>query len=269
MRTANFTAGLICAPAVALMGVFCFAAESIASGPVVKENESVSLVAGEKIGGTSLSMIDRKLALSLAVEAHLQIRVLEYAGPALRDGEAKALAKRKLKLYRALSTALNDLTHGEAQEVLERAGTLEIPQPAAAAVADTDEQPSQQAPPASSLEPRQHGGLRAVIRKVSNSAILRVRMDIARQYLVLLHDELEASSPDDFDRRYMATDVVNQMQVVAMLKVFEEQASEDFASILLRARLIAENHLTEGRQAARRLHQSLTVTPKLVDAEMP
>jgi hypothetical protein len=83
--------------------------------------------------------------------------------------------------------------------------------------------------------------------------MLRIRLEIAGQYTDILRAQLQTGPPNDFDRHFMAVDVVNQMQAVAVLRVFERQASKDFARIIRMARTAAEDHLNKSRQLARRL----------------
>jgi predicted outer membrane protein len=93
-----------------------------------------------------------------------------------------------------------------------------------------------------------------------------VRLEIARQYADLLRAELETAAPAEFDRQYLAIEVYNQMQVLAMLRVFEGQASDDFARILRQATTAAEGHASECKQVAARL-QGTPATPAAAKSE--
>jgi hypothetical protein len=66
----------------------------------------------------------------------------------------------------------------------------------------------------------------------------------------LLRSELEAGESVEFDRAYSTLDVVNQMQVVALLRVFERQASREFGALIHRATSLAESQLDEARRLA-------------------
>ena len=85
------------------------------------------------------------------------------------------------------------------------------------------------------------------MQSAMNAAILRVRIQVASEYAGLLRAEFDEQSDSDFDRNYSAFDVVNQMQVVAVLRVFERQASDDFGALIGRAVAAAEGHLNEAR----------------------
>ena len=95
-------------------------------------------------------------------------------------------------------------------------------------------------------------GLRKLMKRVTDSAILSVRLDIAGEYSDLLAAELETIAPEQFDRCFRPVDRVNQMQVVAMLRVFEQRASDDLAQIIHRATVAAENQLRQGQDLVER-----------------
>ena len=91
-------------------------------------------------------------------------------------------------------------------------------------------------------------GIGDIVENAAASAMLRVRLAIAQEYAQLLRGEFETARPEEFDRRYLSVECFNQMQVLAMLRVFEQQASPEFARIIHLATLAAELHSSEGRQ---------------------
>jgi hypothetical protein len=217
-----------------------------------------------QLDGLKLSLVDEKLALSLAVEAHVQTELLQFAVAELDNAELKSLAAKCLALHRGLYAALDDLTDGRAASMLNAATASDMtssqPRPAdikspETKTADkrTDEKASLAAadlPAKKTGKGVKRGGLKAAVENATNTAILRVRLEVADEYADLLRSELDSSESGEFDRAYSTLDVVNQMQVVALLRVFERQASDDFAAIIHRATSLAEAQLTEARQLA-------------------
>jgi hypothetical protein len=195
-------------------------------------DDAHDLAAPEELDVLSLSRIDQKLVLSLAVEMQLQVTLGEAAIERIHDDGLKRFAADKLRLYRALFATLDELSNGRAAALL--AGGR--------ATADAKRESKHKT-----------GGLKGIVSRLSDAAILQMRLDIAGEYSELLGTELEAGRPQDFDRRYLSTECVNQMQVVAMLRVFEERASDGLARIIHRATTAAEQHLEQGRLHSRRL----------------
>ncbi|MEX0677402.1 MAG: hypothetical protein WD063_10020 [Pirellulales bacterium] len=217
------------------------AGEPVSTAPMVSTAAHVEerLAGSAELDAINLSMIDRKLALSLTVEIHVQIELLEYSLGEVHDAALKRLLESKRQLYCSLLNTLNDLTGGRAATMLDAANGKK-PQPESA----TD---------SAKVSHWGKGGVRAALQNATDSAILRVRLEIARQYTDILRTQLQACPPADFDCNFMAADLVNQMQAVAILRVFEHQASEDFAKIIRVARAAAEGHLNESRQLVQQL----------------
>jgi len=65
--------------------------------------------------------------------------------------------------------------------------------------------------------------------------LARIRVEILQDYAAMQRAELAAKSADQFDLHYLRCDLLNQMQTLAMLRVFEHQASADFAQVIHRA----------------------------------
>lgn len=231
----------------------------------VHANPSTALTTPAELDALSLSMVDEKLALSLAVEAHVQIELLQFAVAELDDAALRQLAQKRLTLHRELFAALDALTSGRAANMLASAAPAGAPADVGSRTAQskTAETTSASRPADSHVEDAvpsrpakgpnkgtKRGGLKAAVENATNAAILRVRLDVADEYAELLRNELESDEPEDFDRTYSTLDVVNQMQVVALLRVFERQASQDFAALIHRATGLAESQLDEARQLA-------------------
>jgi hypothetical protein len=201
-----------------------------------------------ELDAVRLSIVDEKLALSLAVEAHIQIELAQFALAGIRHDELKCFTEKKLRHYQQLLNTLEELTGGRAGKVLSRAtrkteavaGSGDAPPTAAAAVNN----PS----PARS---GRKGGIGDIVQSVAANAIVRVRLEIAQEYAYLLRAELETALPDEFDHRYLSVEGFNQMQVLAMLRVFEQQASPEFARIIHLATVVSESHASESRHLNR------------------
>ena len=88
---------------------------------------------------------------------------------------------------------------------------------------------------------------------------MKVRLEIAQQYTDMLRAELELSPPGEFDRRYIGIEFYNQMQVLAMLRVFEEQASKEFATVIHLATVATEGHLVNARSIVDQLKNTLPI----------
>jgi hypothetical protein len=225
--------------------------------------EPIALTTPAELEALTLSMFDEKLALSLAVEAHVQIELLQFAVAELDDAHLKSLAEKRWALHRGLFAALDDLTAGRAANMLSaaaasNAATAEV-RTAATKTAETttaidsaveSRQVAEVRPARKPANRAKRGGLKAAVENATNAAVMRVRLDVAGEYADLLRSELESAESAEFDRAYSTLDVVNQMQVVALLRVFERQASDDFAAIIHRATSLAESHLGEARQLA-------------------
>jgi hypothetical protein len=256
MRVSHLSAILVAALAVCLCGVKPAAAdESPGQGPVVGPER---LVAPSELDAISLSMVDEKIALSLAVETHIQIELAQFALARLGNEELKQLTVKKLGSYRQLLNTLEELTGGRAGKILARAGRHLQTTPPGTSVSRTS---TTEGDSRARAKPGRKGGIGDVIQNAATQTVLRVRLDIAQQYADLLRAELETATPGEFDRRYLAIEVFNQMQVLAMLRVFERQASTEFARIIHLATASAEALALEAHQVTERLHDRPGVLP--------
>jgi hypothetical protein len=258
---------LLTTATVSLVVLLAALSSAAAEPAAISATDGNVLGSAAELEATNLSYVDEKLALSLAVETHLQIRLQEYALTNIIDDELEELTHRKLHLYRSLLDTLDELTSGRARTLLEHEDEVTLDRgaatppdnaPTVGALASVADMPSVQSPAttqAAAPKPggRKRGGIRSVIQKASDAAIVQVRLQIGTQYSGLLRAQLEATDPGQFDRRYLAAETLNHMQVVAMLRVFEQHASESFARIVHRAASTAETQLIEGRRLTEKL----------------
>jgi predicted outer membrane protein len=205
-----------------------------------------------------LNIVDEKLALSLAVEMHIQIELAKVALAGSRHEDLKRFTSKKLRHYRQLLNTLESLTGGRASKALSRAArTTER-------VAANDEAASTASPAVSNSSPvksGRKGGIGEIVQNATANGIVRIRLAIAQEYAQLLRAELEAAPKEEFDRRYVSVEGFNQMQVLAMLRVFEQQASPGFARIIRLATVAAESHTSESRQLVEHFKMPPQVLP--------
>jgi hypothetical protein len=232
--------------------------------------DPIALARPAELDALGLTAIDRKLALSLAVEIYLQVTLNDDVADRIQDPDLKRLTQRKLRLYRATFAAFDRLAEGRAAKLLTEAGHQ-------VRVADSDaKEPGDDdsAAPHDSAAVLARGrlnekgdrelpggGLRYVLSRISEIAILQARIEISGQYEDIWHAELEPVPAAEFDRRYLSTESVNQMQVVGMLRACERRASCDFAQIIRRATASAEDQLAECLRLARRIEGGTTLRP--------
>jgi hypothetical protein len=205
------------------------------------------LVPLEQLDEINLSIVDDKLAMSLAVEANIQVELTEFALDMIKDEHLKSLTEEKLRSYRQLYNTLNELTGGRADSMLSRAPHVR------ATAADPSDRAAEPRP----KRKRGRGGIGDILHNTATKAILRVRLEIAHQYVDLLRAELELAPPGEFDRRYIGIEVYNQMQVLAMLRVFEQQASPEFGRLIHLATAASEGQVVEARQVVEQMRNTL------------
>jgi predicted outer membrane protein len=162
-----------------------------------------------------LNLIDQKLALSLAVDTQGQIEMAEFALKSITNDSLRRFVTVRLGCQRDFAASLNTLTGGRAGSTLAQA-RREI---------DNDRAPEQ--------TPDKKFRLLSV--RNATAMLARIRVEILQQYAAMQHGELAAMSAEKFDLHYLRCDLINQMQTLAMLQVFEHQASADFAQVIHRA----------------------------------
>jgi hypothetical protein len=217
----------------------CFAqSPANASGDILEERTRSSLStasssAPEPIATpapeVSLNIIDQKLALSLAVDVWGQITANERALESATSEPLKALIAKRLNTQQAFATLLDNLTDGRTTSAIEDA-RREI----AADAASTKTKVVRFRPLA--------------LQKNATAMMVRIRMEILEGYLADVQSGLAARSVDEFDQQFLHGDVLHQMQLLAMLEVFERQASADFAGVIHREAEAAREHLALSRQ---------------------
>jgi hypothetical protein len=161
-----------------------------------------------------LNLIDQKLALSLAVDTQGQIEMAEFALKSIANDALRRLVTVRLEGQRDFAAELNMLTGGRAESTLAQA-RREIEKDRA-----PDNVPDKR--------------FRLLSIRSATAMLARIRVEILQEYAAMQRDELAAKSGEQFDRNYLQRDLLNQMQVLATLRVFEHQASADFAQVIHR-----------------------------------
>jgi predicted outer membrane protein len=177
----------------------------------------------------SLNIIDQKLALSLAVDAWAQIETGELALKTVRNEPLKRVIAARVESLRAFYTLLNEVTGGRTGEAVAQA-VREIEQDAKGAKARTV-----------NFRP-------LALNRNATAMIVRIRLEILQQYTDLVQADLDGKSGEEFDKHYLRGELLHQMQLLAMLQVFESQASPDFGAVIHDAVVSAQDHLSKSRQ---------------------
>lgn len=177
----------------------------------------------------SLNIIDQKLALSLAVDTWGQIAANERALEAATSEPLRTLIVRRLETQRAFASLLDTLTGGRTTVAIEDA-RREI----AADAANTKTKVVHFRPLA--------------LHKNATAMMVRIRMEILESYLAEVQSGLASKTAGEFDCHFLRGDVLHQMQLLAMLEVFERQASADFAGVIKQEIEAAREHLGRSRQ---------------------
>lgn len=234
MRPAMLRAGL--ALAALIMPTHCLAQSPVA---VAAEEERTKALSGtaETIATpapvaaakVSLNIIDQKLALSLAVDTWGQIAANEQALQSASSEAMRNLIGHRLKTQQAFAELLDSLTGGRTMTAIEDA-RREI----AADAASTKTKVVRFRP--------------LTLHKNATAMMVRIRMEILVGYLAEVESGLAAKTGDEFDRHFLRGDVMHQMQLLAMLEVFERQASPDFAGVIQQEIGVARDHLAQSRQ---------------------
>lgn len=175
-----------------------------------------------------LNLIDQKLALSLAIETHAQIEMGEFASRSIASDALRRLVTTRLESLREFAAELSALSEGRTQSAIEQA-QREI---------DRD-----RAPNAS-----RDSSFRLLSLRNATAMLARIRLEIQQEYAEMVRGDLAAKSNEQFDRHYLRFDVLNQMQSLAAFKVFDAQASADFARVIHLASLRAQGDLDRSRQ---------------------
>ena len=162
-----------------------------------------------------LNLIDQKLALSLAVDTQWLIEMAEFAQTSIVNDALGRFVTVRLESHRDFAAELNALTKGRAASALARA-RREI---------EKDRVPDKVS----------KKKFRLLSVRSATAMLARIRVEILQEYAAMQRGELAAKSAEEFDLYYLQFDLLNQMQVLATLKVFEHQASADFAEVIHRA----------------------------------
>jgi hypothetical protein len=174
-----------------------------------------------------LNVVDQKLALSLAVDTHMQIEMAELALESVQNEGLRRLLTNRLESQRAFATQLETLTEGRASRAIAEA-RQEI---------------------AKDAEGEDAGRFRLLdLRRNATGMLVRIRMEILQKYGQMVCDELEAKSAAEFDRHYLHSDLLHQMQMLATMEVLAGQASADFAQVIGHAATSAKEQLVLAQQ---------------------
>ncbi len=177
----------------------------------------------------SLNIIDQKLALSLAVDTWGQIAANERALESATSEPLRTLIARRLETQRAFASLLDSLTGGRTTVAIEDA-RREI----AADTATTKTKVVRFRP--------------LVLHKNATAMMVRIRLEILEGYLAEVQSGLSSKTAGEFGCHFLRGDVLHQMQLLAMLEVFERQASADFAGVIKQEIAAAREHLVRSRQ---------------------
>jgi hypothetical protein len=175
-----------------------------------------------------LNMIDQKLALSLAVDMQAGIVAGEQALKSVSGEALRRLTTARLADQRAFADQLDALTSGKCKEGI------------AEALRQIEEDKVSQQPRAVSFRP-------AALQKFATALIIRVRLEILQETDALLWAQLNGKTSDDFDRQYLQNEVLRQMTLVSTLKVFQGQASDDFAQVIERVHGQMKKHCEQAQ----------------------
>jgi hypothetical protein len=236
---------LTCASAT--LALVLFAQESSGQTPAPEGDPPTS--EEKQAREVSLNVVDQKLALSLAVDTRGQIEMAEFALEAADSEPTRQLLRERLERLRAFATKLETLTEGKAREAIERA-LREIEQ---------DKAPGEKAAKFRLLS----------LRNNATAMVVRIRLEILQQYAELMRSELAGKQKLEFDRHFLRGDVLNQMQMLAALQVFEGQASADFAGVIHEAWAESKDYLERAKLLLLQLETAplaeVTAKPALVE----
>ena len=190
-----------------------------------------------------LNLIDHKLALSLAVDTEAQIETAELALKAIVDDALWQFVTVRLEGQRDFAAELEKLTDGRTRAALVRA-RREI---------EADKAPDK----------LRKKGFRLLSIRSATAMLARIQLEILQEYAAMQRAERAAKSAQEFDRHFLRCDVLHQMQALATLKVFESQASADFALVIHQAWIKAKGHFDNARQLLLQLETAplASVTP--------
>jgi hypothetical protein len=175
----------------------------------------------------NLNLIDQKLALSLAVDTRAQIDIADLALKTIASDPLRRYVTERLESQRAFAARLDALTEGRTREALARA------------LREIENDKAEKSPDAK---------FRLLSIRNATAMLARIRLEILQEYAQLLYAERASKSAEEFDRHYLRSDLLNQMQMLATLKVFEGQASDDFGRVIREAQSTASAQLDRGRQ---------------------
>ena len=182
-------------------------------------------VAGPEV---HLNLVDQKLAVSLAVDTHAQIELTEFALKGVASDALRRYLTIRLESQHAFAARLDALTGGRTREAIVRALRK-----------------SRMIRPRTSHKARSCDYCRCAMPA---RWWLASDWKFCRSTPKPCRTELAAKSSEEFDRHYLRYELANQMQMLAALRVFETQASADFALVIREAWTTAKEQLDHARQ---------------------
>ncbi len=227
-------------------------------------SSKVAADSGSHSEAVYLNVVDQKLALNLAVDANTQIAFAEFALSKVDKDAVRNYAKSQLAKQRALAAKMDSLTSGEASTLILQA-TRQIeadkakPQLVLSSVRSAssiqtgrsdsvvdraDEERAADSETVTRGARKGHFG----IRSNSIAMVVRIKLEMGQEYMDSLQTDLVSNHDCGIDLRYLTIDTLNQMQTLATLKVFEGQASPEFAKVIHQARSQAAQQLELGKE---------------------
>ena len=189
-----------------------------------------------------LTVIDRRMVPCLAVDIRAEQELAAVGVARANDKQVKALALQLVQDYCLFSKWLDTCS-----ESSKPSANATLGQPT---VEGQDSGPSR----AAKSGPRM--SLRALM---SERGLMRIKTEVAREWVATLRLELEAHSPAEFDRCFLDAETVRQLQMLGTLKVFQAYVSPAVASTLTDKMAIIQNRLDEIRfdhgASGRRAHK--------------
>jgi predicted outer membrane protein len=179
-----------------------------------------------------LTLVDRRIAANLAIDAQGEIQLAQFAVAHARDPSAKRFAEAMAGQYDSFAGQMDALS-----------GSL------ASAAWNTKT--------ADDARPR------SPIRLINaERTLMRIKLEVVRECADLLQGELQSLPADEFDRNYLRAHVLRQIQMLGTLKALGRHASPGFASTLVEATKMVQQGLDQAKTISATLE---AMTPKSAD----
>jgi predicted outer membrane protein len=174
-----------------------------------------------------LTLVDRRIAANLAIDAQAEIQLAQFAASHARDASVKRFGEAMARQYDAFAGQMDALS-GSLASAAWNTKTAD------------DDRP------------------RSPIRLINaERSLMRIKLEVVRECASLLQGELQSMPTDEFDRNYLRAHVVRQIQMLGTLKALERHASPGFVSTLVEATKIVQ----QGLDQAKTIGASLDAVP--------